>query len=458
MTEIFEALDLIVDSKDKDFDREAFTKELGVNCDSVGWMNLDLGKDIDKLQQISELAKNKGLKLRGTYTKKIADAFAKWYRFSPKNKFAMSDYSYAQKFGDYNYYKIKAYKAPKGCNIMGEFVSQTFVDGYKELKLTGLDFIWVPDSGKYQAASFYSPIFLKKAKRCIYPGQMSYLKKETYDTVTFEPIAEKYDFSAVIKYYKQADFSKGRLCEVEKYMDNLDVVLPLAVEYDSMPDTDFAYCNLQGYIPISLIRDEALQKMINAGIVAKDDFEPAICTDSKEQNLLVHKCDECKNMNIMLQSKEHFEKLRLESCAKERPEFVPSEKEVLALLKNYKKKYPDYLNKAISKALSEEIEHSSYCPLLPYYKVGSSGRLAEYTYEYYHYETAIQKNDNFHKELAENSKHNNLLDEAVLFGRSSDDNYLLLYRDEVYEISCYDYKIVKHWNHVYMFFYENVTG
>ncbi|MDE5866103.1 MAG: hypothetical protein K2H31_05835, partial [Lachnospiraceae bacterium] len=94
MTEIFEALDLIVDSKDKDFDRAAFAKELGVNCDSVGWMHLDLEKDFDKLQQISELAKNKGLKLRGTYTKKIADAFAKWYRFSPKNKFAMSDYSY----------------------------------------------------------------------------------------------------------------------------------------------------------------------------------------------------------------------------------------------------------------------------------------------------------------------------------------------------------------------------
>ncbi len=50
----------------------------------------------------------------------------------------MSDIS-TQKFGDYYYHKIKAYKAPKGCNIMGEYVSQTFVDKYKELKLTGLD-------------------------------------------------------------------------------------------------------------------------------------------------------------------------------------------------------------------------------------------------------------------------------------------------------------------------------
>ena len=61
MIEFYETIHLIVDSKDKDFDKKAFAKELGVNCDSVGWICLDIGKDIDKLQQISELAKNKGL-------------------------------------------------------------------------------------------------------------------------------------------------------------------------------------------------------------------------------------------------------------------------------------------------------------------------------------------------------------------------------------------------------------
>ena len=458
MIEIFETIDLIVDSQDRDFDRKAFSKELNVRCDSVGWMCFDIGKDVEKLKQISELTKKKGLKLRGTYKKKAVDSFSKWYRFSPKNDFAMSDYSYTQRFGDYSYCKIKAYKAPKGCNIIGNFVSQAFVDKYKELKLTGLDFIWVPDNGKYQAITFYSPIFLKKAKRCIYPGQMNYLEKETYDYPTFAPIADKYDSVALNKYYKQADFPEGRLCEIVEYMDNLNVVLPLAVEYDSMPDTDFAYCFLQGYIPIFLIRDEALQKMISVGVVSKEDFEPVMCTDSKEQNLLIQECDECKNINIMLENKEHFEKQRLELVSKKRPEFVPSEKEVLTLLKKYKKNHPDYLNRTISRALSEEVEHSLYQPLLPYYKVGCSGRLAEYTYEYYYYETAIQKNDIFHKELAENSKHDSLLDESVLFGKGGDGNYLLLHGDQVYEVSCYDYRIVKHWDYVYLFFYENVAG
>ena len=457
MIEFFETLELIVDSEGRSFDRGAFAKDLGVGCDSVGWMRLDLKKDMDKLKQISELAKNKGLRLRGVYEKKAVDSLAKWHRFSPKNEFAMSDIS-TQKFGDYYYHKIKAHKAPKGCNIMGEYVSQTFVDKYKELNLTGLDFIWIPDNGKYQAASFYKPIFLERAEKCIYPGQMCYLRKETYDLLTFAPTAEKYDFAKVNEYYRQADFPQGRLCKIEKYMDNLNVVLPLAVEYDSMPDTDFAYCILQGYIPIFLVRDEALQKMINAGAVTRDDFEPVICTDSKEQNLLIQKCDECKDMAIMLQNKEHFEKLRLASAAKERPEFVPSEKEVLALLKKYKKKYPDYLDKPIPKALAEEVEHSLYRPLLPYYKIGCSGRLAEYTYEYYYYETAVQKNDNFHRELAENNKHSNLLDKAVVFGISDDGNYLLLHGDQVYEVSCYDYTIARHWDSIYLFFYEKVAG
>ncbi len=87
MIEIFEAIDLIVDSKDRNFDKEAFAKELGMNCDSVGWMRLDIRKDIDKLKQISGLAKIRDLKLRGTYRKKAVDASAKWYRFSPKNEY-----------------------------------------------------------------------------------------------------------------------------------------------------------------------------------------------------------------------------------------------------------------------------------------------------------------------------------------------------------------------------------
>lgn len=458
MMEFFETIELIVDSKDRTFDRIALARDLGVGCDSVGWMRLDIGKDMDKLKQISELAKSKGLKLRGVYEKTAVDPLAKWHRFSPKNKFAMSDISCFSGSGDYNYLKIKAYKAPKGCNIMGDYVSQTFVDQYKELKLTGLDFIWIPDNGKYQATSFYHPIFLEKAEKCIYPGRMSYLRKETYDLLTFTPIVGKYDFAKVNKYYRQADFPQGNLCEIEKYMDNMNVVLPLAVEYASMPDTDFAYCILQGYIPIFLIRDEALQKMINAGVVSRDDFKPVICTNSKEQNLLVQQCDECKSMDIMLQNKEHFEKRRLALAAKERPEFVPSEKEVLALLKKYKKNHPDYLDRPISKALTEEVEHSLYRPLLPYYRVGCSGRMAEYTYEYFYYEAATQKNQIFHRELAENNKHDNLLDEAVLFGTSGDGNYLLLHGDQVYEISCYDYGIVKRWDYIYLFFYEVVTG
>lgn len=248
MINIFETLELIIDTKDKTFDRRAFAKETGIKCDSVGWMCIDIRKDMEQLKQIRELANKMDLKLRGTYEKKINDTNAKWYRFSPRNHFAMSDYSYVQERGDYYYYKIKAYKAPKGCNMIDSYVSQRFVDSYHELGLTGLDFIWEPDSGKYQADSFYKPIFLNKAERFIYPGQMNHLNKKTYDPNTMNLVSEQYDFSALREYYAQVDFSEGKLCEIEKYMDNLDVVLPLALEYDSMPDTDFAYCFLEGYV------------------------------------------------------------------------------------------------------------------------------------------------------------------------------------------------------------------
>lgn len=465
MIQYTETLELIADCHKEGFDKEDFARELGVPSDTVGWMRLDVNRDMDTLKRISSHARANGVKLRGTYKKTAILSSAEWYLFSPRNGFSMSDYSYAQKYGDYYYDKVRAYKAPKGCNLIGNLVSQTFVDKYRELGLTGLDFIWQPDSGKYHADTFYIPIFLEKAKRCIYPGNIESAKKLTYDTLTLAPIEGKYDFSMAAAYYRQADFPEGRLCEVEKYMDNLDVVLPLALEYNSMPDTDFAYCAWKGFCMLSLIRETALQKMVDAGVVHKEDFTPVMCTNEKEQSLLIDMCVEDKEIPIMLKSKAHFEKLRLALAAKERPIFVPSEKEVLSLLRKYKKNHPDFLNRAISKTIAENVSHTPYAPLLPYYRIGCAGRLAEYAYEYFYYETAVKENDAYHQKLAarpaENnmdSKHETLLNESVLFGKSADDNYLLLHEGQVYEVSCYDYRIVKHWDCIYLFFYEQIEG
>lgn len=465
MTNYTETLELIADCHKERFDKEDFAKELGVPSDSIGWMRLDIGKDMDILKRISSHARANGVKLRGEYVKTAVPSSAQWYRFAPRNHFSMSDYSYYEKYEKYWYHKVKAYKAPKGCNMIDDLVSQTFVEKYRELGLTGLDFIWKPDNGKYQADTFYIPIVLEKAKRCIYPGNLESARKLTYNTVTLTPIEGKYDLSRVIEYYRQADFPEGRLCEVEKYMDNLEVILPLAVEYDSMPDTDFAYCVWKGFIPISLIRDTALQKMIDAGVVHREDFAPVLCTNEKEQSLLIDACSDNENIPIMLKSKAHFEQLRLKLAAKERPIFVPSEKEVLSLLRKYKKNHPDFLNRAMSKTKAEKVSHTPYAPLLPYYKIGCAGRLAEYVYEYFYYETAVQENDAYHQKLAArltemdmDSEHKTLLNESVLFGKSADDNYLLLHEGQVYEVSCYDYQIVKHWDFIYLFFYEQIEG
>ena len=118
MIKYFESVYVIADSKNREVDAEDFAKEMGMKCDSVGWMRFDGDKGIDRLKQISEQAKEKGLKLRGSYEKTAVDTDAKWYRFSPRNQFAMSDRSHAQKYKDYWYDKIKAYKAPKGYAIL----------------------------------------------------------------------------------------------------------------------------------------------------------------------------------------------------------------------------------------------------------------------------------------------------------------------------------------------------
>ncbi len=458
MTIYNEILELIADCHREGFDKEDFAKELHIASDRVGWMRLDIGKEMDTLKRISSHAKENGVKLRGEYTKTAIPSTAQWYRFSPRNHFSMSDYSYSEKYENYWYYKVRAYKAPRGCNVIDNLVSQAFVDKYRESGLTGLDFIWQPDNGKYHADSFYVPIVLEKAKRCIYPGHMDIASKQTYHSVTLAPVTGRYDFAETLAYYQQADFPQGHLCEVEKYMDNLDVVLPLTVEYHSMPDTDFAYCVLEGFKPIPLIRDTALQLLTDSGIANRADFTPVPDIHEEEQHLLIYECTEYPRIPDMLHAKAHFEKLRLTLAAKERPVFVPSEKEVLALLRKYKRNHPDFLNRAISKKIAEAVSQSPYSPLLPYYRIGCAGRLAEYAYEYFYYETALQENEAFHQRLAAEHIADPLPNKAVLFGKSADDNYLLLHKEQVYELSCYDYQVINHWDAVYLFFYEQVEG
>ena len=452
---IKETISLIADSADKSFDRTAFAKEAGIKSDSVGWMNIDIRKDYAKLTDISRRAGQEGVKLTGVYKKKAYTEDAVWYRLAPQKHFSMSDYSYAQKIDDYYYYQIKAYKAPRGCTMIDNYVSQKFVDVYTQYNFTGLDYIWAPDNGKYRADTFYKPICLNKAENFIYPGRLDILKKITYDRNTMQNIEPVEDYNNLCLRYKAVDCTDGNLCRIEPYIDNLEVVPAMALDYDTMPQTHFAYCYINGYAVIPLIRKEALDKMVAACAADINDFEPVPPVDM-QQKMLIQAGEEYKEFQTELNLKEHFEELRIKLMEKERPEFIPTEKEVAALFRKNKKAYPEYYGKAVSKNAAQQIEQSRYAAMLTFYKIAGYARLAEDTYEYYPYEEAVRLNDKWHNEHT--GSEYRIFDNAVLIGRSAEDNELLLDGESVLEVSCHTGEIIRKWEKAYLFIYENVSG
>ena len=450
-----EKISFIADCADTGFDRNEFAREAGIKSDSAGWMNIDIRKDDAKLTEISRRARREGIKLTGVYEKKVYTDSAAWYRFAPKTHFSMSDYSYAQKYGDYYYDQIKAYKAPKSCTMIDGYVSQKFVDVYQQYNFTGLDYIWAPDNGKYRADTFYKPIGRNAAENFIYPGRLDILKKITYDRNTMQDIGQVGDYDKMRLFYQAVDGMDGNLCRIEPYMDNLEVVPALALDYDTMPQTEFAYCYVYGYEVIFLIRKEALNKMTAAGAAEARDFEPVPPVDV-QQKMLMQQGEAYGEFQTALHCMEHFENLRRKLIKKERPEFIPNEKEVVSLFRKNKRIDPEYYGRPVKKGLVQQIERSRYAAMLPFYKIAGYARLAEDAYEYYPYEEAAARNavwQNEHMDGAYGISH-----DAVLIGKSAEDNDLLLDGECVLEVSCYHGEIIRKWEKAYLFIYENIRG
>ena len=166
---IMEKISLIIDSKRKlDLNEEEkeilqnkkFLKSLGLKSDSVGWTEINLESSIAKeqMEKINNYVQSNDKRIRIGYEWRKPFTESKWYIIEPaflnqEIRFFKTD----KASGDSYCAGICSYKVPRAENIIEwdfmkatvALVSKQFMECSKKYGLTGADFVWAYDGGRY---------------------------------------------------------------------------------------------------------------------------------------------------------------------------------------------------------------------------------------------------------------------------------------------------------------------
>lgn len=448
-----ESFSVIVDNHKADDYTEsiAFMKSFGLKCDCVGWATIKLDSEakIGLISEMKEKAIEKGFHLRCMNYRKQLIGDADWYFFNPRAMVKNDDWTWDDG-SPYFTTTIKGYKIPKGYHAVEmpyyTAVSQCFVAACKELKLTGIDFMWVTDRGKYDAPAFFYLLPEKGFKAATSDCGDHYNK----------PVGErnfKKRYEKFMGYCKQVDSDGGHMELLAKTFDKFMMVeVPALLDKESAPETDFAYLKME-----TLIRKEAAEKLIEKGVLTWADLTPAGYFDKEKHDKLIRP----RNQNsFMPEHIKHRHNANYEKwLEKKRPPFNPKEKDALSLMRRAKKESPEYYSKALKKTTLETLTDTSFDSMMSYYKI-SNGCAINDEIDILRYEDVAEENAEFLEELQDEEfllEEMPELKEAVVFGVAANGDRLLLKKDG--SVMRYDHEdpyLSENWDSLHAFFYEQI--
>ena len=344
----------------------AFVHSLSKKCDCVGWSNLrrDDPQAEEILQKIAAFCKEKGWSARGLYTREYADFDADWFEIDSAyfKDNTVGEYISvpAQDGGTAEICSIKAYRelsvAPKSWG-RSLYVPERFYKTYRESGMTGLDFCWAKDTGKYAAQQYF----------------------EIFGTERIPQVAVAWDL-------KNQDLRKlgtdggwlPRLGEVFARWTQLN--LPYCYRKEDMPAGGIAYA----YIPSTfsccglyqvLVHKDVAQQLLQEKAIPTGALKPVPVLDVIPSGYTLRATSICPRptREYMEQSLLNYDILK----KKDRPLWQISEKDALRVLRKVKTDRKEDFGKKLSKAKAEVLTETKYAPMLPYYLIANGGQLSD---------------------------------------------------------------------------------
>jgi hypothetical protein len=344
----------------------AFVHSLGKKCDCVGWSNLrrDDPQAEEILQKIAAFCKEKGWSARGLYTREYADFDADWFEidgaYFKDNTVGEYISVPAQDGGTAKICSIKAYRelsvAPKSWG-RSLYVPERFYKTYRESGMTGLDFCWAKDTGKYAAQQYF----------------------EIFGTERIPQVAIAWDLNN--QDLRKLGTDGGwlpRLGEVFARWTQLN--LPYCYRKEDMPAGGIAYA----YIPSTfsccglyqvLVHKDVAQQLLQEKAIPTGALKPVPVLDVIPSGYTLRATSICPRptREYMEQSLLNYDILK----KKDRPLWQISEKDALRVLRKVKTDRKEDFGKKLSKAKAEVLTETKYAPMLPYYLIANGGQLSD---------------------------------------------------------------------------------
>ncbi len=421
-----------------------FVHSLGKKCDCVGWSELDMDEpDANEvLDKIQVFCKEQGWRARGWYERTYRDVESDWYELKPedfKDNTVLDVFPVETETGEKIYLEtISAFHeinvAPKDCHNI--CVPDRFRNACINNGITGVDFCWVQDKGRYEAEQYFYIFPHKNIPRIIYDRSID--KKQTARLQSLGGYLPK-----IASIFYNLDHIHLQDCYLKEDMP----LGGIACVYCSSAD-DFC-----GRYKI-LIHKATAEMLVNEKALSWSNLFPACIVDKCPDGYDFDKTDVAP-----IPTKEY-----MESCfkayetlkAKGRPEYIVKEKEALKFLRKTKSERRSDFNKSLSKKCAESITDSIYSHILPYYSVNDGGRLSD-EYTFLSYADSLKETKNFFENL-EKEELLEMKPDGVVIATCADGDSVLFTRDQrVIRFSHEAPDIVSVWQNIAKFFVDAIN-
>jgi len=363
----------ILDYPEKLFDEEKrkenidFVHSLGQKCDCVGWSTLKLENPRagEILEKIAAFCKGTGWVARGYYDRTFINLESDWYEISGPDFRDSTEGDQvevpAEDGGTTRILSIRAYHelttSPKRWELDRLYLPERFRDVYNRRNLSGLDFCWLKDTGKYAAEQYFAAYGTQQIPRVAIAWD---LRKSDRNKVCeaggwlpqLTKVVHQFDQINLPECYLEADMPAGGIAYV---------YIPATTShwgfYSVLVHKDIASLLLQEKaIPASALKPVPVVKEIPAGYTLRDT-----------------KAIPRPNRKYMEQSILAYDKLK----TKDRPARKISEKDALKIMRKAKTERKEDFQKKLPKKREEELLKTEFAPLVPYYRVAEGGFLSD---------------------------------------------------------------------------------
>lgn len=443
-----------------------FVHSLGMKCDSVGWSYLDLNQPdaLKILDEIKEFCQKDGWFARGGYGCRYTDFESDWYEVSVPE---VKDISQSEG----NPYAIYAYK---NCNkpiffgwhnFIPVLVSEKFREVCLENSITGINFCWAKDLGRYDSLqyAFMYPESRIKTIAC----DKGLIYSDRY--FPYNDGAGGTEYKHTEKYIRHDNMSP--LCNrLRQLGDKLPFLADVFYDFQfnlpdyycksELPESGFAF--IQGTSDGSerqtlLVHKNTAEILIKEKMLDRKALCPTLIYDNEIPAGYIEAVFEGKGFgefdaNYAIEMEKEYHRIKKLN----RPQRKITESQALKALREAKRNRKEDFEKRIKKELSENLLETAYAPLVPYLLIADGAFLSD-EYELLSYEASAKYTSEFRDECKKEELSDTL--QGIVFGKCADGDVVVWAEDKsVVRISHETFDIEEKWSSLAEFFFDAVTG